>query len=328
MSLRRAFRRLVARAGAVGGRTDGGGADAVAEVWGEQAGTWSIGGVRHWTELARVQAVLNRRVSGDEAVDPYSWFLRTRLEGRLPVARALTIGCGGGDLERGLANYGFAVSHEALDVAPVAIEKARAAASEAGLGHVRYAVADGNDLNLEANAYDVVFGVHSIHHIERLEHLFGQIARSLKPGGLFFMNEFVGPTRFQWSDRQLEVVNGLLRALPARFRRSTAGSGSKDRVPRPTLVEMVATDPSEAVRSSEILELASARFEILEVRPYGGTVLQLLLDDIAGNFAPSVPGGPELLDALCDLEWALVSSGDLPSDFAVVVARPRGSPGG
>ena len=323
MTLRGVLRRLAVKVGAGRGLAGVGGAAAVAEVWGEQAGTWSIGGVRHWTELARVQAILNRRVSGDVLVDPYLWFLRTRLEGRLPVARALTIGCGGGDLERGLATYGFAASHDAFDVAPGAIEKARTAASEAGLGHVRYSVANGNELSLEANAYDVVFGIHSIHHIERLEHLFDQVARALKPGGLFFMNEFVGPTRFQWSDRQLEVVNGLLRALPARFRRSTVGDGLKERFPRPTIAEMVASDPSEAVRSSEILELAEAHFELLEVRPYGGTVLHLLLHDIAGNFSASSPGGPELLEAIADLEWALVSSGDLPSDFAVVVARPR-----
>lgn len=323
MTLRGVLRRLAAKVGAGRGRTGVDGADSVTEVWGEQAGTWSIGGVRHWTELARVQAILNRRVSGDEDVDPYLWFLRTRLEGRLPVARALTIGCGAGDLERGLATYGFAASHDAFDVAPGAIEKARTAASGAGLGRVRYSVANGNDLTLESNVYDVVFGVHSIHHIERLEHLFEQIARSLKPDGLFFMNEFVGPTRFQWSDRQLEVVNGLLRALPARYRRSTVGDGLKERFPRPTVAEMVASDPSEAVRSSEILELAEAHFELLEVRPYGGTVLHLLLHDIAGNFSATSPGGPALLEAIADLEWALVSSGDLPSDFAVVVARPR-----
>lgn len=323
MTFRGVLRRLAANVGVREVRAGVGGTDAVAQVWGEQAGTWTIGGVRHWTELARVQALLNRRVSGDEDVDPYLWFLRTRLEGRLPVARALTIGCGGGDLERGLATYGFAASHDAFDVAPGAIEKARTAASEAGLGHVRYSVANGNDLMLEVNAYDVVFGVHSIHHIERLEHLFEQVARSLKPDGLFFMNEFVGPTRFQWSDRQLEVVNGLLRALPARYRRSAVGDGLKERFPRPTVAEMVASDPSEAVRSSEILELAGAHFELLEVRPYGGTVLHLLLHDIAGNFSVSSPGGPELLEAIADLEWALVSSGDLPSDFAVVVARPR-----
>lgn len=298
----------------------------VADFWAGQVGTWRIGGARHWTELRRIQEVINRRVSGDPAVDPYLHFLRSRLEGRLPVASALTVGCGGGDLERGLCQYGFALHHDAIDVSPVSIEKAVAAAREAGFGHLRYTVGDGNAIRLERASYDVVFGVHSIHHLLELEHVFGQIAGALRPDGLLFMNEFVGPTRFQWTDRQLEVVNGLLRALPEKLRVSVVDGRVKREMRRPTVEEMLATDPSEAIRSGEILRAAETFFEILEVRPYGGTVLQLLLDDIAGNFA-----GPEeevglLLDALCDLEWALIRSGDLPSDFAVVIAKPRSRP--
>ena len=294
-----------------------------AEFWGEQAGTWSVGGVRHWTELDQVQDVINRRVSGDPAVDPYMLFLRTYLDSRLPVERALTIGCGGGDLERGLSRHGFARRHEGFDVAPGAIEKAVAAAREAGLPSLEYCVVDGNSLLLAKETYDVVLGVHSIHHIAGLENLFEQIANALKPDGLFFMNEFIGPTRFQWTDRQLEVVNGLLRALPKELRASSVDGSVKRRVRRPTVKEIVATDPSEAVRSGEIMAIAADFFEILEVRPYGGTVLQLLLDDIAGNFSRPDGGGRGILAAICDLEWALIGSGHLESDFAVVVARPK-----
>lgn len=295
----------------------------VAEIWGEEAGRSRIGGVRHWTELRDVQDVINRRVSGDPAVDPYMHFLRTRLAGRLPVSRALTLGCGGGELERGLCQHGFAREHEGVDVAPLAIEKAVAAARAEGLGHLRYGVEDLNVLRLEPAAYDVVFGVHSIHHVEGLEHVFRQVAAALKPGGFLFMSEFVGPSRFQWTPLQLEVVDGLLRALPREYRIRTVDGRVKKKVRRPTVAEMIATDPSEAVRSAEILAVAASFFEILEVRPYGGTVLQLLLEDIAGRFARPGTGGPELLAAICDFEWALIGAGQLESDFAVVVARAK-----
>jgi SAM-dependent methyltransferase len=294
-----------------------------ADVWDEQAGTWHIGGVRYWTELRQVQDEINRRVSGDPAVDPYLHLLRTRLADRLPVTRALTIGCGSGELERGLCQYGFAGRHDAFDVAPKAVEKAIAAAREAGFGHLGYGVADGNALSLEPRSYDVVFGVHAIHHIEKLERVFEEVSRALKPDGLFFMNEFVGPTRFQWTDRQLEVVNGLLRALPEELRASTVDGRVKTEVPRPTVAEMIAMDPSEAVRSGEILEVAASYFEILEIRPYGGTVLHLLLHEIAGNFSKPGNGGEDLLAAISAFEWALVEAGHLASDFAVVVARAK-----
>jgi SAM-dependent methyltransferase len=251
------------------------------------------------------------------------YFLGTRLSGRLPVDAALTIGCGEGALERGLAGHSFAARHDAIDVAPRAVERAAAAARQAGLGQLRYRVADANALELEPASYDVVLGVQAVHHVERLEHLFRQVAIALRPGGLLFLDEFVGPSRFQWTTHQLEVVDGILSSMPRRLRRSLADGRVRRRARRPTIREVRATDPSEAVRSGEIIAVLTESFEVLELRPYGGTVLHLLLDDLAGNFGPSVPGGPELLAAIADLEWALVSSGDLPSDFAVVVARPR-----
>jgi len=286
-------------------------------------GKWSIGGKRHWTELEKIQGIINVRVSGDSRVDPYLWFLRRYLGPCLPVRDALTIGCGTGELERGLCQYGFALRHEGVDLSEDAVDRAKYAARSASLSHLHYIVSDANRLDLPRNAFDVVFGVHSIHHVEALERLFTQIAQSLRPKGLLFLNEFMGPTRFQWSDRQLEIVNALLRVLPEEFRRSTVSGDVKNSVMRPTVEEMIATDPSEAIRSSEILEVASDYFELLEVRPYGGTVLQILLDDIAGNFAPPRPGGMELLAAIADLEWAIIEAGDLSSDFAVVVARPK-----
>ena len=97
-----------------------------AAVWGERAGENGGGPARHWTELPIVRAEINRRVSGDPAVDPYGHFLRTHLAGRLPVARALTVGCGAGELERGLAALGFTRHHDAFDVAPRAVELASA----------------------------------------------------------------------------------------------------------------------------------------------------------------------------------------------------------
>ena len=299
------------------------GTASVAEHWDAMAATEGTAAGRQWTELAQVQEVINERVSGDAHVNPYLYFMRKHLAGRLPVSRALTIGCGCGELERGLFRHGFSVEHEGFDIAPAAVRRAVAEAQAEGCRGIRYAVADTNALRLEPNSYDVVFGVHSIHHVERLENAFAQIAQALRPDGFFFLNEFVGPSRFQWPARQLEVIDGVLRLLPERLRRSRVDGRIKRRAPRPSVRRMLATDPSEAVRSGEILTLVGDYFDTVEVRPYGGTVLHPLLDEIAGNFALSEDGGRDLLAAICDLEWALVESGDLTSDFAVVVARRR-----
>jgi SAM-dependent methyltransferase len=294
----------------------------VSRHWGKQGGNWRLGGAMHWTEIPAVQRRINTRISGDPNVDPYLYVIRRYFAGALPVARALTLGCGTGELERGLVQYGFCSHHDAFDIAAESIRKARDAAREAGLTHIRYETCDINRMALEPDAYDCAFGVHSVHHLEALEHVFSEVRKALKPGGYFILNEFVGPTRFQWTDRQLEVINGLLRALPPQLRIRCDGSGRmKQKVRRPTIAEMKRTDPSEAMRSAEILRLLPTYFEVVEVKGYGGSVLQMLLYEIAGNFQNADPETGAILETLSDLEEQLIALGDLHDDFALIVAR-------
>lgn len=292
----------------------------VREHWAREGSGWRRGGANHWTELRSVEHRINRRVSGEPLVDPYAWFLRTYLDGRLPVARALTLGCGVGDLERGLSQYGFCRRHDAFDIADASVKKAQEAARQAGLTHIRYEARDVNEVRLEAGAYDCVWGVHSIHHLAALEHVFAEVARALRPGGYFVLNEFVGPTQFQWTDRQLEVIDALLAVLPERLRRRASGS-VKSRVERPTIAEMNRVDPSEAIRSAEILPLLPRFFTVVETRGYGGTVAQMLLHEIAGCFQDADEATAALLETVLDIEERLIALGDLPHDFAFVVCR-------
>ena len=55
----------------------------------------------------------------------------------------------------------------------------------------------------------------------------------------------------------------------------------------------------------------------------GGTILQWLLAGFAGHFNERDPVAMRYLDELMRLEDLLVDSGDLASDFVVVVAKPR-----
>ncbi len=89
----------------------------------------------------------------------------------------------------------------------------------------------------------------------------------------------------------------------------------------PTERSVIAVDPSEAVRSAEIMPVLRTMFDVIEYRPLGGAILQFLLSDIAGNFQDEA--GAQLLEGFFRLEDALMACGDLPSDFAYIVARPR-----
>jgi SAM-dependent methyltransferase len=284
---------------------------------------WVLGRGAFWLEHVRVRQRIFQKISGDPKKDAYLFLIDfLKKHGvQLPLERALTIGCGAGNIERGVAKYHLVSIHDACDISKEAITRARELAKLEGLSHINYFVADANKMKLEPDKYDLVIGQHSFHHLVALEDIYAQIARSLKRTGFLFLNEFIGPTRFQWTDRQLEVVNAILRILPAKYRRTKTGR-LKERVERPSVAKMLVLDPSEAARSSELISTLYRYFDIVERRDYGGTLLHTLLADIAVNFTHDSLD-EELLDIIFRLEDVLLATGDLQSDFAVIIAKKK-----
>src|SRR5215831_3417004 len=245
----------------------------VKELWGSSQNTWRSSNLVHWTQLRRVQERLNLLTSGTARKDRFQYFIDTYLP-RLPVKRALTLGCGHGDLERGLCQYNFAVQHDGIDIAEGAIAEARRLASEVGLKNLSYTVADLNTVELPRYEYDVVFGIGSIHHIAALEHLLIQVSQSLKPNGYLFLDEYIGPNQFQWPDSQLSIINEQIELMPERFKMAvTEPPWLKGPIIRHTVEEMNAVDPSEAIRADHIVPLVSTFFDVSEVKGCGGSLL-------------------------------------------------------
>src|SRR6185436_18852979 len=137
--------------------------------------------------------------------------------------------------------------------------------------------------------YDVIVAHAVLHHVENLEHAFAQLRGALRANGTLIVNEYVGPKRFQFGDDVLRIINELLACLPSRLRRGAIDPRVYERRERPTVEQMIATDPSEAVRSDELVELVERDFCIVGERRIGGTILQHLLYDIAHNFRFDVP---------------------------------------
>jgi SAM-dependent methyltransferase len=235
----------------------------------------------------------------------------------------LSLGCGAGHVDRLFKQYGFRFrSFTGFDISPAAIDRARTMADEVHLAPVvRYSASDLNRIALAPGSCDFIYSFQSLHHIEALEHLLDECRRALRPGGLLLVNEFVGPSRFQWTDRQLEMANALVAALPADLRRDLTHGGVKARVERPTIEQMVTHDPSEAVRSAEIERLVKARFDVVGEWNWGGTLNHLVFQDIAANFDAVNPSHNALVELLIQHENTLIREGILPSDFKVFVAR-------
>jgi SAM-dependent methyltransferase len=294
------------------------------EHWGKESDAWQIGRGIFWLEHELVQVRINEKVTGDPAKTPSQYFKEVMAKWgyTFPLQRCLTLGCGAGFLERELAQYNFCLRHDAFDISDGAIEKAVKAARENNLTHIHYEVRDINKIQLPSETYDAVFGVSSLHHLTALEHIFEEVIKTLKPGGIFFVNEYVGPSRFQWTEKQLEIINAILRILPGKYKRVvTDPTVVKEVEVRPTIEMVRNVDPSEAARSEEILPLLNKYFKVREIKPFGGTILHALLTNITGNFKPDDEEDVRLLKTIFYFEDLLMEQGELPSDFAVIIAE-------
>ena len=301
-------------------------ADAVtSELWGKTAREkseteeWKR---YYWQSHPLTLRHINRLITGSEQED-WLGFTKRRFFPE-PVERGLSLGCGHGTVERDAIALGISRTFDGLDISEEALEVAARDAEQAGLADsIAYRTADLNTVELEPAAYDVVFAVQALHHVDALEHLLDEVAASLRPGGLFVVNEYIGPARFQWLDKTQAVMNRILDLLPESYRVNPRNGLVKEHIERAPRRgdrpgRSVGVDPLRRDSGA-----ARSRFDVVYRADFGGTINQFLLADIAANFDADDPKDVAMLDLISLLEELLVAERVLPSDFAYFVLSGR-----
>ena len=120
-----------------------------------------------------------------------------------------------------------------------------------------------------------------------------------------------------------DLIGALQRQLNYRVGKGKGRALQQDTITFPTERSVMSIDPSEAIRSSDIVPVLKQQFDIIEKKDWGGNILQFLLHGIAGNFANEDAHSKLLLKMLINIEETLLECGEYTSDFAYIVARPR-----
>ena len=239
------------------------------------------------------------------------------------IDAALDIGGGHGEKARLLMNRLDIRRFDVIDISDFAVAEGqrRADAAQQNLHFLQ------RDLNAEAlpeREYDLIMASGALHHIQNLEHLFEQIALRLAPDGLFFANDYMGPNHMQWRPKQLELMNALVAALPEEMNRV---SHKQDRVMRQIktvpLEVFAEVDPSEGVRSEDIMQVMANHLEIDRVMPIGQTIIYETLRGRIHNFDDGDPKDRAILTLMCLMEKELIDAGVIGSDFNLVFARKK-----
>jgi 2-polyprenyl-3-methyl-5-hydroxy-6-metoxy-1,4-benzoquinol methylase len=278
-----------------------------------------------WLQIPGASENMNRRATGDPEMDWITHSAALLAKFAKPI-KVLSLGCGFGVIEQVLRRRDYCQLIHGVDVAEGAIEGARKAAQEQGLDGLTYEAADLNTAKLPKETYDAVYVHAALHHVFQLEHLLDQIKQTLKPGGLFVVYEYIGPSQMQFPRRDLELADAFLNAIPERYRSMRRLKDIKNEALRLSLDAMNTSDPSESIRASEIVPLTASRFEVRHFRYVGGTLLLLIFSEIAGNFNENDDEIMPLVKALITLDNFLIDNKVLPSYHVYMVCEKTENP--
>ena len=296
----------------------------VNKLWGERAKEISqkdITAKKYWQAHPIITKCINKAITGDKEINIFK-FIKNKF--KKSFDNALFLGSGSGSLERTMIQDNIVKHCVAYDISQEAVNISIQKAKELGIDHlIDYKVEDINTIKLPPNAYDIIFGWHSLHHLEKLEEVLEEISNALKDDGVFIVNEYVGPSRYQFSDKQIKLMNWLLDCLPDNYKTSFSDGKIRGHTYRENPEVIIKSDPTESIRSDEILEVLGQNFEKIFQRDYGGTLLQFALDDIVGNFDPNNLKDAVFLEFIYSVEKLLIEEKVITSDFIFGIYKKR-----
>ena len=278
----------------------------------------------YWELLPLVEKYQMECMTGDGDINYFDYSLNYLKENISGVdLKCLFIGCleGNPGPEMSLMETGLFNSIDVMDIAEGLLKKQHDIASQKGLQGIKYIKQDFNDVALKINEYDLIWAIGTAHHVEKLEPFFDQINTSLSDNGIFVMREYIGPNRMQFTDIQLNIVNEIICVLPDKYKTNPEGF-IKGTITKPDINELIKKDPSESIRSQDIISVMEKRLNILELAYTGGTILHPLLGDIATNFERD-QDAETLLKLLILFEKTLVEKEVLQSDYVFCIANKR-----
>jgi ubiquinone/menaquinone biosynthesis C-methylase UbiE len=273
-----------------------------------------------WWQCERIVQHVNKRVCGEPlSTLPHGIFrlFEQRLPHKIPIHRAVSVGCGTGNNEMAAIRYGVIENFDLFELSKSAIELGRTAAAQSGLTErMRFQQGNAFELVPPDAAYDAVFWFQALHHMPDVDAALAWSRRVLKPGGVLLMDDFIGPTRMQWSDRLLNINTKYRKSLPHKYLADPTNFGRQlpTEIKRASIDQMISYDPSECADSERIVASLRKHFPGVEVIFKGGGIYHLGLNDVLCNL---VEAGDELeIDRALALDDSCLDE----SHYAVAIA--------
>lgn len=291
---------------------------------GERWGAHYLDPNRQWTAWLEHPLIGQHYARAMNDCDGVHWIEYIKAQAGGPAQCSLDLGCASGFRSLGIYDAGGSLCIEGVDISRDAIADAERQRQDRGIPG-RFWQTDINTVTLAPNKYDLIFSCHAFHHFFELEHIMRQVGDALTHNGVFMLEEYVGPSQFQWTDEQMALVRALLALLPTHLRRFRWGEIKVEEIRMdPDVLD--ANSPFEAIRSADIVPLFEEHFDVVHRKSLGGTVQHLLYNGIIHNFDPEDAEACAYIEAIAGVEDSLIQSGLLGADFQLLLGRKKSRP--
>lgn len=219
---------------------------------------------KYWNDIPELLEYIYRHFNQD---NPRNWIddFSTRFA-KKPFKKALFICCGNGWSDRLFIDRKIVLEADAFDYSNDLLSEAK---KNKGKRKINYFQADANKITFSENEYDLVVNVAGLHHVQYINKFCVELARAIKPDGLFVNFDYIGPRRNQYSRAHWRVAKQVNSKLTKLIK--------LDHMPYPDLPTMLVTDPTEAIHSDIVISTLSRYFSIQERHDINGGLAYLLL---------------------------------------------------
>jgi len=274
-----------------------------------------------WWEFPAILRHINEIVCG-KPVDGFSKGLQLELKklGK-NFEHGVSVGCGIGIKEFELMKEGIVKNFTLFELSTERIKQAREKAEGLGLlDRVEFIQGDCFSHEFKRKV-DFVHWNNALHHMLDAKKAVKWSFDILSPGGVFYMDDFVGPTRLQWSDEALKLGTRIRKVLPSTFLKNPYQEGSylSKEVTRPDAKELEYGDPSEAADSSNIMQSVKKYFPNAKIKLTGGLIYNTTLSDVLYNINESDEKDKAILELLLIIDELSLNSG-VENQYATVLA--------
>ncbi|WP_150295300.1 class I SAM-dependent methyltransferase [Sphingobium estronivorans] len=231
-----------------------------------------------WWESRTILRHINKVVCGQPLEGPSAGFHALLKQWRPDgYRRAVSVGCGAGYKEAALVLSGMVQNFFLYEISAERVRQGQEFARSRGIGdRMHFVSADAFEACREQ--FDLVYWNNALHHMMDVPAAVSWSRSRLAPKGVFAMDDYVGASRFQWSDYSLDIASRFREGLdPAHLR------GAPARITRPSAEKLMSVDPSEAADSARTIPALKVVFPDIRIIPTGGAIYHPGLNDILAN---------------------------------------------